>query len=121
MGGEGLSVTFYEDYPYVELEPGGIREAQARFGARPWRSETVRIDIGPKIVALRGYQTQIGPVFGSEADLARRVREFCAQTAYSLDARERLRRWLAPSGRRLAIWRRVLGWHAYAERVWTCG
>ena len=121
IANRGSDVMFYEDYPYVELEPAGIRTAQAKFGTRIWRPETARIDVEAKIAAVRGYETQIGPVFGCEADLERRVREFSAVTACGLDAWERLRRRLAPSGRRLAFWRRMLGWHAHAERVWRFG
>ncbi len=120
IGDRGPGVAFYEDYPYVELEPDGVQTAQAKFGARLWRRETVRIDVEAKIEAARGYRTQVGPVFGCEADLDRRIRDFSAATACEIDARERLRRLLAPSGRRRSLWRRALGWHAHAERIWRC-
>ncbi|HQU33375.1 MAG: hypothetical protein B7Z68_02700 [Acidobacteria bacterium 21-70-11] len=119
LAGDGFRVAFYEDYPYAELEPGGVRRAQARFGPGVWEPETVRIDAAAKIDAVRGYRTQIGPVFGSEADLARRIRESSAEVACAFDGAERLRRRLAPSGVRRALWRKAFGWHAHAERVWT--
>jgi len=119
MGEGGWRVWFYEDYPYVELEAGGVQAAQARFGIHTWTSRIVAIDVLAKIEAVRAYHTQIGRVFGSEKDLARRVKGFTAETACAVNRWERMRRRLAPSGLRLRIWRRALGYHAHAERIWT--
>jgi LmbE family N-acetylglucosaminyl deacetylase len=119
MGEVGWRVCFYEDYPYIELEAGGVQAAQARFGMHTWTSRTVAIDVLAKIEAVRGYHTQIGRVFGSEKDLAQRVKGFTAETACAVNRWERMRRRLAPSGLRLRIWRRALGYHAHAERIWT--
>lgn len=119
MGEAGRVVRFYEDYPYVELTPGGIEEAQDRFGPHTWTCGTVAIDVRAKIEAVRNYRTQIGPVFGCEKTMVRRISGFTAVTACALSARERMCRRLAPGGLRLHLWRRVLGYHAHAERVWS--
>lgn len=119
MSERGWRAWFYEDYPYVELEADGVRAAQARFGACRWSSRTVPIDVQAKIEALRGYQTQLGRVFGCDKELVRRVKGFTAETACAISRRERLRRTLAPCDRRLRLWRRFLGFHAHAERIWT--
>lgn len=119
MGEAGRQVWFYEDYPYVELEADGVRAAQARFGSRGWTSRTVLIDVRAKIEALRGYHTQLGRLFGCDKDLVHRVKGFTAETASAVNRWELLRRVLAPSGRRLRLWRRLFGFHAHAERIWT--
>jgi LmbE family N-acetylglucosaminyl deacetylase len=120
MAEAGCEVRFYEDYPYAELTPGGVREAMARFGLGPhaWTCHTVAIDVRAKIEAIEQYRSQLGRVFGCEKDLIRRVSEFTAGTACAFSARERMRRRLAPSGLRLRLWRRSLGYHAHAERIW---
>ncbi len=117
---QGWKVWFYEDYPYVELETGGVRAAQARFPIHNWTCRIVRIDVRAKIEAARAYRTQIGRVFGNEEELARRVRDFTAETACPVNRWERLRRSLAPCGSRRRLWRRALGYHAHAERIWRC-
>jgi hypothetical protein len=119
MGEGGWRVWFYEDYPYSELEAGGVRAAQARFGTHTWTSRIVPIDVLAKIEAVRAYHTQVGRVFGSEKDLVRRLKGFTAETACAINRWERMRRRLAPSGVRLRFWRRSLGYHAHAERIWT--
>jgi sugar transferase (PEP-CTERM/EpsH1 system associated) len=119
LGDAGRTVHFYEDYPYAELAPGGIEAAQARFGPRAWTSRTVAIDAHAKIEAVRNYRSQIGRVFGCDKDLVRRISGFTAETACAINPWERMRRSLAPGGLRLRLWRRVLGYHAHAERVWT--
>jgi LmbE family N-acetylglucosaminyl deacetylase len=111
-------VRFYEDYPYAELAPGGVTEALAHFGPHTWTSETVAIDVHAKIAAIQKYRSQIGRVFGCDKDLIRRVCEFTAGTACALSTRERVRQRLAPSGLRLLLWRRMLGYHRHAERTW---
>jgi len=115
----GCEVCFYEDYPYVELVPGGVQDAMARFGPRQWSSRVVAIDVRAKIEAVREYRSQIGRVFGSEREMIRRISGFTADTACAFNRWERMRRCLAPSGLRLRLWRRMLGYHAHAERVWT--
>lgn len=119
MGELGRRVVFYEDYPYAELEADGIRTAQARFGDCGWISRSAPIDVHAKIEALRGYHTQLGRVFGCDKDLVSRVKGFTAETACVLNVWERLRRGLAPAGPPLRLWRRFLGYHAHAERIWT--
>ena len=119
MGQSGWTVWFYEDYPYVELESNGVKAAQARFGSCKWVSQTIAINVQAKINALRAYHTQIGPVFGCDADLDRRVKSFTAETACAISYGERLRAVLAPSGRRLRLWRFLGGYHAHAERIWA--
>ena len=119
MGSSGWEVWFYEDYPYVELESGGIKAAQEKFENRKWAARIVAIDIQAKINALRAYQTQMGPVFGCDDDMVRRIRSFSAETASAINSRERLRVVLAPSGRRLRLWRRFWGYSAHAERIWA--
>jgi len=114
----GWSVRFYEDYPYVELEPDGIQKAQARFGVCQWTSRSMSIDVQAKINALRKYRTQIGRVFGSDEELVRRVKSFSAEIAAGINPGERLRSVLAPSGLRLRLWRRFFDYHAHAERIW---
>jgi len=118
MSEAGCEVRFYEDYPYAELTPGGVREALARFGPHAWTSQIAAIDVRAKIEAIQKYRSQIGNVFGCEKDLIRRVSEFTAATACALSGRERMRRRLASSGLRLRLWRRLLGYHAHAERIW---
>ncbi|MCL4488719.1 MAG: PIG-L family deacetylase [Chloroflexi bacterium] len=115
---KGRPVWFYEDYPYIELEPDGLATAQTRCGIRKGSCRVVPIDVQAKIKAVRGYHSQLGRVFGSDRDLVRRVKEFTAETACALNAWERRRRRLAPSGIRLRIWRLGLGYHAHAERIW---
>lgn len=119
MAEAGWAVRFYEDYPYVELTPGGIQEAQARFGTHTWTPRTVAIDVRARIETVRNYRTQIGQVFGCEKEMVRRISGFTAETACALSARERMRRRLAPGGLRLQFWRRLLGYHAHAERFWA--
>jgi hypothetical protein len=116
---KGRPVWFYEDYPYVEIVPDGLATAQARCGIRQGPFRVMPIDVQAKIEAVRGYHSQLRRVFGSDKDLVRRVKEFTAETACALDSWERRRRKLAPSGLRLLLWRRVLGYHAHAERIWS--
>jgi hypothetical protein len=118
LGEAGWAVRFYEDYPYVELTPGGIPEAQGRFGPHTWTSRTIAIDVRAKIEAVQKYRTQMGRVFGSEQTMVRRISEFTAETACALSGWEHARRCLAPREWRLRFWRRVLGYHAHAERIW---
>ncbi|MGO9230529.1 MAG: glycosyltransferase [Bryobacteraceae bacterium] len=118
MAEAGWTVQFYEDYPYVELTPDGVREAQARFGPCGWNSRTVAIDVRTKIQVVRTYRSQIGTVFGGEKEMVRRICEFTAGTSCAIEARERLRRRLAPGGLRLRAWRKLFGYHAHAERIW---
>ncbi|VVB86395.1 GlcNAc-PI de-N-acetylase [uncultured archaeon] len=119
MGQTGWKVCFYEDYPYVELESDGVKVAQAKFESYKWTSRTVSIDVQAKIDALRAYHTQIGPVFGCDNDLVRRVKNFTADTACDINYWERLRAILAPSGRRFRLWRLLFDYHAHAERIWS--
>ncbi len=117
MAEEGWPVWFYEDYPYAELEPGGVRRAQERFVPRPWTSRTVPIDVRAKVEAARGYRTQIGRVFGTEAALARRVRTFTAATAREGGLEEPF---AGPPSRLLhRIWSSATGRRAHAERFWS--
>ncbi len=118
VGEAGWAVRFYEDCPYAELTPNGITEAQARFGHGTWTSQAVAIDVRARIEAVKAYGSQIGRVFGCEKDLVHRIREFTAATACELSVRERVRCRLAPDGMRLRLWRKVLGYHAHAERYW---
>ncbi len=119
LGEAGWAVRFYEDYPYVELAPRGIRDTLARFGPHMWTSQTIAIDVRAKIEAMRNYRSQMGRVFGCEKDMTRRISEFTAEVACAINGWERARRWLAPRGLRLRFWRKVLGYHAHAERIWT--
>lgn len=119
MGQAGWKVCFYEDYPYVEFESNGVKTTQASFESGQWIPQTFAIDVQAKIDALRAYQTQIGSVFGCDEDLVHRVKSFTAETACAINPWERLRAVLAPSGRRLRLWRRLGGYHAHAERIWT--
>jgi LmbE family N-acetylglucosaminyl deacetylase len=119
MAEGGWRVWFYEDYPYIELEAGGVQAAQARFGIHTWTSRIVTIDVLAKIEAVRAYHTQIGRVFGSEIDLVRRVKGFTAKTASALNRWERMRRRLASAGLGLRFWPRALGYYTHAERIWT--
>ncbi len=116
----GWRVRFYEDYPYVELAPGGAATAQGAFGQGAWQAEVARVDAEVKIAAMMGYRSQIGRVFGTGHDLVRRVKGFMAETSCAVDGRERLRRRLVGAGGPgERWWRRVLGYHAYAERTWS--
>jgi LmbE family N-acetylglucosaminyl deacetylase len=115
----GCEVCFYEDYPYVELVHGGVHDAMARFGPRQWSPRVVAIDVRAKTEAVREYRSQIGRVFGSDREMIRRISGFTAEAACALNRWERMRRCLAPSGLRLRLWRRILGYHAHAERIWT--
>jgi LmbE family N-acetylglucosaminyl deacetylase len=119
LGEAGWRTWFYEDYPYVETVERGLEAARERFGRRAWRSHVLPIDVGAKIEGVRAYRTQLGGVFGCDKDLVRRVKSFTAETACAFSRRERLRRRLAPSGLRLRFWRRALGYHAHAERIWA--
>ncbi len=119
MGEAGWQVWFYEDYPYLELEPDGVAAAQCRFGDRNWTSKITPINAQAKVEAVLGYRTQIERIFGNETELVHRVKGFTAETACAVNSTERVRRGLAPSGLRLRIWRRALGYHAHAERLWS--
>jgi LmbE family N-acetylglucosaminyl deacetylase len=114
----GWNVSFYEDYPYVELEPNGIQKAQIRFGASQWTSRSMAIDVQAKIDAIRKYRTQIGRVFGSDEDLVRRVRSFSAEVAADLRPREWQRDVLPRSWPRLRFWQPFFHRRAHAERIW---
>lgn len=118
----GWPVRFYEDYPYAEIDPDGVRAARERFapGPRSWSSRTVPVDVEGKIEAVRGYRSQIGRVFGCDRDLVRRVRAFTARTAR---AAEREGSAGAPFTRTVrtvrAAWRALAGPARHAERLWS--
>lgn len=114
----GWQVWFYEDYPHVERSRA-LQEAQAWFGPVSWQARTVPIDVNAKLTAIRGYKTQVPFIFGDERAMVRRVKGFTAETARDISVMERIRYRLAGSGgRRERLWRTVLGYHAYAERIW---
>jgi hypothetical protein len=115
----GWQVWFYEDYPHAE-SPGTLSAARAWFGAVSWQAKTVSIDVNAKIAAIQGYKTQMIPfIFSNASTLARRVKQFTAETACHISLRERIRRQLAGAGgRREQIWRAICGYHVHAERIW---
>jgi LmbE family N-acetylglucosaminyl deacetylase len=118
MAQSGWKVCFYEDYPYVELDPDAIQKAQARFGTCRWTSRCMSIDVQAKIDALLCYRTQIERVFGSDKELVRRVKSFTAETACAINSWERLRSIIAPLGPLLRLWRLLFDYHTHSERIW---
>ncbi len=67
-------VAFYEDYPYCARR-GAVKRALA--GSEGWTTEVAgfgRQDLAAKIAAVRAYASQVGPLFGSERGLERRLR-----------------------------------------------
>lgn len=115
----GWQVWFYEDYPYVELSAEGLAVAKAWFGPIIWQFEIIPIDVNAKIAAIRGYETQIPRIFGSEQSMKFRVKQFTAETACSINLWERARyRLVGCGGWRARLWRAVFGYHCHAERIW---
>jgi LmbE family N-acetylglucosaminyl deacetylase len=116
---EGKSVWFYEDFPHAE-KPGALQAARAWFGPVVWQSQTFRINLAAKVNGIRGYTSQVPYLFGSEAAMPRRVRQFTAETACAISRGEQLRKRLAGAGgRRERLWRALFGDGAYAERIWS--
>ncbi|MBI4769843.1 MAG: PIG-L family deacetylase [Chloroflexi bacterium] len=110
----GWRVWFYEDYPYAE-QAGAAQAARAWFGAGKWQSRSYAVDVQVKTEAILGYATQWPFLFGSEAALRERVRNFTAQTARDLRWPERLRaRLIRLMGRR----ERPPDGRPHAERIW---
>jgi LmbE family N-acetylglucosaminyl deacetylase len=108
-------VKFYEDFPHAE-GPG----LSAVLNGRNWQSETLRIDVKVKILAMSGYRSQIPFIFGDDAAMAERVRQFTAERALEISWFEKLRKLAAGSGgRRERAWRRIVGYHDHAERYWS--
>lgn len=70
----GAGLAYYEDYPYCE-QRGALQRALGTPGE--WVSEVAPLapeDLEAKIAAVKSYASQIGPLFGSERRLERRLR-----------------------------------------------
>lgn len=71
---EGWEVGFYEDVPYVDKIDMGIWEPH---GTQEYRIQTLGLDetdMVAKIAAMAYYRTQIPVLYGSEAEMSRRLR-----------------------------------------------
>jgi LmbE family N-acetylglucosaminyl deacetylase len=119
LAGEATEVWFYEDFPHAE-DPLTLEKLGREMGLEHWLSHTILIDVQAKINAMLGYVTQTGMIFGDSEGLAHRVKDFTAERARHIQWQEKLRYQLAGSGgRRERVWRKILGYHAHAERFWS--
>jgi hypothetical protein len=115
---EGWRVWFYEEFPHSE-DPATIDKALTWFGLKSFQSNTIRIDLPPKINAMKDYTSQIPFMFGNKEQMSLRVKRFAADRAAAIDKMEKLRmRLVGSGGRRERFWRLLLGYHAFAERYW---
>jgi hypothetical protein len=113
-----VDVWFYEDFPHSE-DPLTLEKLKLALGLDRWHSQTFRIDVQAKIRAMLGYETQTAKIFGDEAGLKQRVKDFTADRARDIQWQEKLRYTLAGvGGRRERTWRKLFGYHAHAERYW---
>ncbi|MCB0078582.1 MAG: PIG-L family deacetylase [Anaerolineales bacterium] len=76
LAAAGIEVRFYEELPYVET-------GQPTLGAG-WRLERIMLDEGAiraKIAAMAYYRSQIPVLYGSEREMARRIRQVAIEAA----------------------------------------
>lgn len=102
---QGRDVVFYEDYPYVDPEtPFGrlkLDETLARLAQQQQRFEPQlqllsEDDLQAKIDSIKAYATQVGVLFGSPAETARRVRRYARRVGQGQPAE---RFWLPERGK----------------------
>lgn len=78
---QGMSVAFYEDFPYVTTA-GALAERVAALGGRELFASiitTIEPTLARKIAALEAYASQIGTLFGDPAAMAEAVTTYAAQ------------------------------------------
>ena len=71
-------VTFYEDYPYVEV-PGALTRELAKIGIERWTEEIQDLteeDLAIKIEAIATYASQMDKLFHGLDAMAQRVRDY---------------------------------------------
>jgi LmbE family N-acetylglucosaminyl deacetylase len=81
LAGGGLSVAFYEDFPYV-ADPGALdRRMEALGGRASFVAGVTDIDatLARKISAIESYGSQISTLFGTSAAMAERVRAYAEE------------------------------------------
>ena len=79
----GDTVLFYEDYPYAQWNPADKARAMAEtaklWGGDGWEPYPVILtedDLQQKLAAIAEYQSQLGMLFGDEAEMRQQVRIF---------------------------------------------
>jgi LmbE family N-acetylglucosaminyl deacetylase len=78
----GWPVDFYEDYPYVQAIAPGNPRALDRTLAKAGRAWTFRLqkitaeNLAARVRSIAAYRSQLGMLFGSEAAIAPRVRNY---------------------------------------------
>jgi len=118
LGQDGWTVWFYEDYPYVDT-PQALPMAKAWFGPVTWYKKKISINVEAKILAAKGYKTQVPALFGDEQNMAWQIKRFTARTANEQSLIERIgQKWIKPGGRQERFWRAIWGFPAHAERIW---
>jgi LmbE family N-acetylglucosaminyl deacetylase len=78
---QGMSVAFYEDFPYV-LRPDALPARIAELGGPELFAPVVTaIDasLARKIAAIEAYESQIGTLFGDRAAMAAAVTSYAAR------------------------------------------
>lgn len=96
----GYTVCFYEDYPYIVRDPGGLDTALKRAGQAYWRSQLVHFDeadMARKIEAIRAYASQIGVLFGADADIKPAIASYARKLAGTSAYGERLWQFSVPA------------------------
>ncbi|MFQ6015365.1 MAG: PIG-L deacetylase family protein [Anaerolineae bacterium] len=80
LGQSGCNLLFYEDYPYVEEADALSWPCQGRVQQRDarWLADLKPINVETKIEAVSRYVSQMGILFGSREEMARRVRAYAA-------------------------------------------
>lgn len=103
----GYTVFFYEDYPYIARDPGGLERALSRAGRTAWRSHLVSFDessLKAKVEAVRVYKSQIGVLFGSDDDIRPALLSHTQRTAGPTAYGERLWQTALPAPQRPTPW-----------------
>lgn len=90
LHGAGWAVLFYEDYPYVVRDAGGLKRTLARWQEdEQWSTEVATLsdrDLAVKVAAVCAYRSQLGVLFGSNgnghaSDVRPALSAFAAQVA----------------------------------------
>jgi LmbE family N-acetylglucosaminyl deacetylase len=74
----GLTVHFYEDYPYIASDPTAAEHASTAFGEPLMvvRHDLTAPDIERKIAAIACYHSQLSTFWASGSEMQRTVRDF---------------------------------------------
>jgi len=88
---ESFRVTFYEDYPYVEV-PGALTMALEGTGVTRWREEVQYLEedcLAQKTQAIARYASQMNELFQGAEKMAQRVRDYALALSSSGSYAER--------------------------------